>query len=681
MAEDRVSGALQLSYRIAEIRSGDEERIDSSFLRLYKVRLSKDVTSTVNFTGSFDLSEQETNEVKTTSQIPELRLTVCSDVVNGNVGYRLVEKGLHGLTTASDEERRTTESWNVDLATAALERTRIRMSYRRDRDYDYLPVRSTDTLKDDWFWTIDHEVMDSLSVGYSLRLRESQDLAADVRQDYQSNEGWLRFNDRYLDDELAISGSYTHTVSETDISVGSTPYDVETQVAPLAGLGRETTPGAGIALDPLGALIDGDLKSSVGFNIGGAGNTDRNLGLDLNRATRVDELRVYTTDATFTPADYTWALYSSDDGVFWSQISASASFVYDDEKDYFAITVPGVEKRYLKVVNTTNDATVSPIYVTEIEAYSLEPHAADSSDSDMAVTKNIQLNMNYRPKEWLQLSYDMSQIRRMEEAGADEVRHDTHNAGVRVSHNLGAYVTATGQYQRRLETQTGELDRTSDSYLANLLAQPMETLDVDLSLSRVDSREGSQEVSSNSVAQMHVGALLRKGAQLDVESGLSVNENFQSDAVTTARNLDTSLRLELTRSLTADLIHDMSWTETEQASNVTRGRTSFSKLALYYRPSRVLYLRGSYSLDQDHITGVETTRQECTLGWLLTRKLQLDTGWSLERNGSEKKIFNVDLAWTLSRMLNLRFGYDWTWHQADILTEVHQYSMDLSAKF
>ncbi|MGX9367113.1 hypothetical protein ACTVJH_13925 [Desulfoplanes sp. PS50] len=414
---------------------------------------------------------------------------------------------------------------------------------------------------------------------------------------------------------------------------------------------------------------------------GGGGNTNRNLGLDLNRATRVDELRLYTSDATFTPADFTWALFASDDGFFWTQISASASFVYDDEKNYFAITVPGVESRYLKVVNTTNDATVSPIFVTELEAYSLETHGVGSTDSEMAVTKNTQMSMSYQPRDWLQLSYNMSQIRRMEEAGADEIRRDTHSIGVRVSQPLGSYAMATGQYQRRLEIQTGELDRTSDTYLANLGAQPLETLDVDLSLGRVDSREGSENVACSSDAQVHVGALLRQGAHLDLESGLSVNENYQSESVTTARHLKSNLRLELTRSLTAMLIHDMSWTETEHALTVTKGRTSFSKVAMYYRPSRIFYLRGSLSLDQDHITGVDTTKQECSLSWLLTKKLQLDTEWSMELNGDEKKVFTMDLVWTLSRMLNVRVGYDWSWYQSDILTEVQQYSMGLSAKF
>ncbi|MBU1001577.1 MAG: hypothetical protein KKE73_03530 [Proteobacteria bacterium] len=679
--EDKISGALQLSYRITEIKSGDEEYIDSSFLRLYKLRLSKDITSSVNFTGSFDLSELENNERKSTSQIPELRLTLRSDVMNGNVGYRLVEKGVDGLTMSSNEDRRTTESWNLDLATSALEHTRTRISYRQDRDFDSLPVRSTDTLKDDLFWTIEHELLDSLNVGYSLRLRETRDLAAEVRQNYTANEGWLRFNDRYLDDTLDVAGSYTHTVNETETIVGDTPYDIAKQVAALAGLGRDSTPGVGISLNPLPALIDGDLMTSTGSNIGGAGNTDRNLGLDLNRATKVDELRLYTTDVTFTPGDFTWALYSSDDGVFWSQVSASASFAYDDEKNYFAITVPGVKKRYLKVVNVTNDATVSPIHVTELEAYSIETRAPGSTGDDLSVTKNAQLSLNYRPRDWVQLSYDMSAIRSMEEAGAEEQQRDTHNVGVRVIRELGSSVTATGQYQRRLETQTGELDRTTDSYLANLAAQPMDRLDMDLSMNHVDLREGAAIVSSNNIAQMHMGALLRQGAQLDVESGVSMSENMQTDSLTTSRNMDTNLRLELTRSLTMDLIHDMRWTETEQASLVTRGRTSFSKLSMYYRPSREVYLRGSYSLDQDHLTGEETTKQECSLSWLLTKKLQLDTGWSMERNGDKKKVFNADLAWTLSRMLNLRFGYDWSTHHGDILTEVQQFSMDLSAKF
>jgi hypothetical protein len=680
-AADSINGALQLSYRLSDIRSGDQERIDTYFLRLYKIGLSKDVTPTVTLSGSFDLSELENNEKRSTSQIPELRLTVASDVVNGNLGYRMVEKGRYGLTIGTDEDRRTLESWNLDMASSALEDTRARMSYRRDRDYDYLPVRQTDTQKDDWFWSIDHELFEPLSVGYSLRLRESDDMAAEVRRETEINEGRLRFRDDYLDGTLSASGSYTHTVSETTTVVGGKTYVMETQREPALGLGRNTTPGPGTALTPWPALIDGDLTTSVGFNIGGAGNTNRNLGLDLDRAAKVDELRVYTTDATFTPGDFTWAVYSSDDGISWALVSASASFSYDDEKDYFSITVPGVEKRFIKVLNVTTDATAPPIYVTELEAYSLGTRASGSTDDAMSVTKITQLGMGYRPIDWVQLSYDLSDIRRMEEAGADETKRDTHNAGIRVIRELGGNYTAAGQYQRRLETQTGEMSRVSDSYLANLAGRPMETVDTDLSLNRIISREGPELVSRNNVAQMHVGALLRQGAHLDLEGGLSSTENLQADSVTVGRNLDANLRLELTRRLTMELLHDMRWSETEQAGQVTEGQSSFSKAAMYFRPSRDVYLRGSYSLDRDHTTGEDTSRQECTLGWVLTRKLKFETGWSMEEGTERQKDFNADLAWSLSEVFNLRFGYDWIWHRADILTEVHQYSMDLTAKF
>ena len=679
-AEDRVSGSMQLSYRLSEIRSAGQERIDSMFLRLYKVGLNKDVTPTVTFQGSFDLTELEENEERSTRQVPELRLLVDSDVVDANLGYRLVERGLHGLTTGSDEDRRTTESWNVDLASRGLEDTRARTSYRRDRDYDHLSVRETDTCKDDFYASLDHELLDPLTVGYSLRLRQVEDYADEVTTLTETNEGRMRFRDTYLDGALNTSASYTHTVRETDTQVRGDTYETETSVLAAAGLGDDSEPAAGLPLPALPALIDGDLSTSTGVDIGGAGNTGRVFGLDLDRAGKVDELRLYTTDTAFTPGDYTWALHTSDDGVSWTLVRAAAAFTYDDEKNRFEITA-GTSSRWLKIVCTANDATVSPLYVTELEALTLESRGSGSVHKDMAVTKNAQMGLGYRPWDWLALSYDMSQSRRMPEAGAEEDRRDTHSASMRASRAVIEKLTAVGQVQRRLETATGELDRTSNSYLMQLLATPMPTLDSDLSLNRVDSSEGPQLVSRSDTAQLHTGAQLRPGMVLSMEGALSSNRNYTTDVDVAGRSLETSLQMELAKSLKADLSHDMRWTETTLPSATVKGHTSFSKAALYFRPSRDVYLRGSGSVDRDHEAGTQTLRQECRLSWRATRKIQLEAGWATERNEDQKDSANADLTWALSQVFNLRMGYDWMWYRSDVLTEIVQYSVDLTAKF
>jgi hypothetical protein len=94
-----------------------------------------------------------------------------------------------------------------------------------------------------------------------------------------------------------------------------------------------------------------------------------------------------------------------------------------------------------------------------------------------------------------------------------------------------------------------------------------------------------------------------------------------------------------------------------------------------------VYLRGSGSVDRDHEAGTQTLRQECRLSWRATRKIQLEAGWATERDEDQKDSANADLTWALSQVFNLRMGYDWMWHRSDVLTEIVQYSIDLTAKF
>ena len=689
---DDIHGLAHLTYRSTETETEGEKETFWQFSQIYNLGVSKAFTPKVDFTADIDVNVAETDKESqnTTRMSPDLRLNVTNEYFDANTGYRMTERGLDILSVEADEDRRTTESWNANFATKSERYPRVRLRYDEDQDYDHLDVRETDTKTTNFSGSTDYTYR-FLNLYYEYRRNTSDDFVTDGTQDTDIHEGRVNFRKSFLQNKITSSGSYSITNSKTETKTREQGIPLDEPRMASRGLYSDdpTDPGS-ITLSPLPALIDGNESTSTGINIGsGSSHDDQNIGVDLNLATEVQKIYLYTTtpspdptlpDPGFRVNDFRWAVYSSSDNVTWTVITNNAGFVYDTDENRFEISFTRTRARYFKVVNTANDDLID-VFVTEIEANDVTTFAAFTTTDTERTTETIQANLGYKPTDWLSFTYDFTQDEQETEPDSETTRRHTHNVSGRVERELHKYLTTWAQYRRRWEDDTEAEDTTTDTYLVHFLSSPLETLDTDLSLNHTETKEDSDTRSKSSSALLQITARLREGADLDVDGNITRSENLVSESETTSKFINSNLRLELTRMLTAEIEYNRNWTDTEQPSGDTTGRTSLAELTLYWRPSRDFYFRGSYGIDRDEESGDETSRQQYNMNWLMTEKMQLDMGYTLDSNDTDTQTYSSNLSWDLSRMLTLRFGYDWSRQEADTITETQTFTTDLSARF
>ncbi len=163
------------------------------------------------------------------------------------------------------------------------------------------------------------------------------------------------------------------------------------QRQPVAGLSIvETFPATPIlvTLSPNAALVDGDVTTKAGVNLGTAAGVPpiayRDLGAQLQDAvTPVSAIHV-SLDGALPPElvdDLAWDAYRSDDNLEWTPVALAGAVVFDDVHSRFEIPISRTQARYLKVVTrplpvgATSDPLYREIFVTELQLFDLVPVA------------------------------------------------------------------------------------------------------------------------------------------------------------------------------------------------------------------------------------------------------------------------------------------------------------------
>jgi hypothetical protein len=382
-------------------------------------------------------------------------------------------------------------------------------------------------------------------------------------------------------------------------------------------------------------------------------------------------------------------VYHSSDNLNWTQITSSANKEYDTINERFEISFTATTARYFKIVNTAND--LNNLYVTEIEALSYKTYAAFTTTETEQTTQNTQANIRYKPMDWLSFTYDFTQDE--QKTDSEKNRRQAHNMNCRAEREFNKYISAWAQYGKRMEYDSEAEDKITDTYLLHFLSSPLTTLNTDLSLNHTVSKEDGETQSKSSSALFQISAKLREGADLNLDANITHSENLASLSETTIKSINSELRLELTRMLTAEIEYDTSWMETQQSEpdGDTTGKTSSARVILYWRPSHDFYFRGSCSIDKD-TAGLKTLQMQYNMNWLMTEKMQLSMGHTLDEgfdkfdicdiynNDTLKSTYSADLSWNLSRIFTLRFNYNWS-RQKEDMTETQTFITNLSASF
>ncbi len=682
---DDIGGSADLTYRSTETKTGEAEESSWSFTQNYNLQATKEFNPKVNFAANLGININETNDTKTTLLTPDIRLNLRNEYFDADTGYRITEKGLDVLTMISDEDRFTTESWNVNFSTKSEEYPKVQLRYNEDINYDHLAVHDTDSKTTNFSGTADYTYR-FLNFNYEYRNNVLDDYVTEAITETDTHYGRVDFRKSFWKNRISTSGSYSITNTNTETETGGQEFRI--------------------------------------------GITHQNIGLELTSDEPIDQIYLYTTtpEPAFNENKFTWAVYYSGDNKTWTLITSKADPVdYNMSEERFEISFAQKTALYFKVVNTTNDT--NNLYVTKIEAYNNNapvtpllhgwycqddtPDLSDMNPEDDLIignasiniggyttqvpfttteteqtTQTTQANLRYKPMDWLSFTYDFTQDEREtnpDQEESEKTRRRTHNMNCRVERELHKYITAWAQYGRRLEydSESEAEDKITDTYLLHFLFSPLTTLNTDLSLNHTVSKENGETESKSSSALLQISAKLREGADLNVDANITRSENLVSQSETTIKSINSDLRLELTRMLTAEIEYDTNWTETQQSEpdGDTTGRTSNARIIFYWQPSHDFYLRGSYDIDRDEKSGEETTQQQYNMNWLMTEKMQLDMGYSLNRNDSVSSTYAANLSWNLSRVFTLRFGYDWSRQKKDMTETTQTFTTNLSARF
>ena len=211
---------------------------------------------------------------------------------------------------------------------------------------------------------------------YTYETEAQRDHAADIERDRDEHEARVSYRDDHLDGKLttALSLSVQRRNLDVTSSSGADSALPPVEVFPVQGLSAlDDTPALG-GLTEAAALIDGDDTTASGINIGGfgsGGEPDWNIGVRVPNGSTVD-LAVVSTAVEIDSLlvdQYAWSVWSSTDNSFWTQVTSSAAYTYEEAFRRFRISFPDVTTQYLKVVATAVAPTAPAVFVTEMRVF------------------------------------------------------------------------------------------------------------------------------------------------------------------------------------------------------------------------------------------------------------------------------------------------------------------------
>ncbi|MBW2644916.1 MAG: hypothetical protein JRE23_01830, partial [Deltaproteobacteria bacterium] len=423
---DDISGSAQIYWQTTSTEEEHEKEKSWYLSQTYNLGLSKDVTPNISFSGDLGINTTESDDTKTTRMYPSFRLNLTNEYFDANGGYQLYERGLEIFGMPSDETRRTNETWNTNLSTKSTSYPRLRFRYDKNRLYDHLSIHETDTRSERYEATADYTYQ-FLNFAVKHYKNVSDNFVADSTQTTTNDEGRVEFRQSFWDNRFSSSGSYRWTEQETESMTRRQDVRVSIERDRKVGLyDRDTTPTADLLTDtPL--LIDDNISTSAGINIGSNGNDYQNIGAELTSPEEIEEIWIYTdveyTDNTNNPVR--WDVYSSGDGTIWTSIATNATSEYVLSEKRFEISFPQTTASFFKVVNTTQ-ASVVNLDVTEIRLFGYTTQAAHTTDTTTVTRENIIFNAGLRPVDWGVIQYDFTQDESETDPDSSKTRRYTH---------------------------------------------------------------------------------------------------------------------------------------------------------------------------------------------------------------------------------------------------------------
>ena len=625
-------------------RTSENGDKDWMFLENYSLGLEKELTDTIDVSGSVRYTKKRDSE----KTLQTINPSVALDWKNYIFSFYISASSNRRLD--SDGPDYTSNTWDANLSSNwGPKWPSIRLYYGQGRDYDDQHPRQTDTKSKHKGVDVNYQ-FSIFKVYYNYRDSKDEDLVDDSTSWDYNHFASIEASKDLFNHRLSLSTSnqisYTKNVTETKAKGGKVTIPV-TVVSGYSGVDDSPDDGT-LGINP--ALVDGDRFTSAGVDIG---NTeDENLALETVYR-KVNLIYVYTEDDVPDAwvSQFRWELYKSGDGTNWDLVALNLSYSYNHDMKRFEIELPDVSDRYVKlyVAQIPNSGDV---YVTEMEAY-YEEVTGKSKVTTVNRYRGLRssFNLDWRPWDTVLASYSFTLDKSKPDPGPDS-RDLYHSA--RVEWSPSRYFSPSVQLGTTSRDTQGEKKRKSYSYSLTVNSSPLDTLDLSWGASRSEYYEGGDKESRTDTLDFYATATIFPDLTANLDLVHTTTKDYEEGDTTRSFDARLTTTARLSPKLTLDGSLEYSHSSGEEDTTEER-----AYLSATWRVSDILLLSTTQDVRwEDEGTGYSSVY---TLWVAPTSKIQVNTQYTYSEpaDGDTSHVFSTFLSWAINRHFSFKSNYSY----------------------
>jgi hypothetical protein len=686
-AAEGIGGYVDLGYNnlasdSQDVLGNSSHTKTDSYTQRYNLSLSKTLFPYLRLyaSGLFDKTDSSTTTdgTKTDSTLtrvqPLVDLTLRSPVYTAGVRYSKREETSSSTGSPATTNINELYSGIMGMYPPARDLPSIEARVERSHLYDIDHV-TQDVVRDFAGLTMNYTPNDNITLQYRPSYIVSTDRLSGLETRSLSHVGRVEYAKSFFHNRVSFDTSYNVSYNELTTSVSGTGT-LDVSLVPFSGLSSiDDTPVDG-ALASNAALLDGNLTTSAGVNIGmpsiiGGDTRERNIGLDFSLAQDVNTLRVWVDrelPATIS-GSFSWDIYTSSDNLNWALYTTLSPAPFGQFDNRFEITFSSINTRYIKVVVKPLSAAVQgasgfpDIFVTEVQAFS-------SKSAEQARGKKTSSSQvyNFDGKvlllESANLYYNLSYFFASVEPSGEQ------------RWTLSNMLTASHQFSRVFSgsARAGREDFSDPTdhglaYVADtsLDAVPLKTLRHNLSYSgrfeeRISGRTNTNTVFLNNHAEVY------QGVDLTASGGITFKDQ---DTGVREERTDLSAGANLQPHRTLNLNFNIVSSRGNSSGGGTQTTSTWSRRmdeAATYHPVETLYLVAGLSTVSDQDKTRRSRNYAFNWSPFFGGSLQFAFAYteSLEsEKNSRVRTYSPSLTWKITRTTYLAAAYQDTKSKSD----------------
>ena len=513
----------------------------------------------------------------------------------------------------------------------------------------------------------------NLSLDYAYLRVKTDERTFDFDTLEQNHFGKIQYAHNFFDNRLSMGTSYTLNYTKLEFTSGT--GSAEIPLLRSAGLfSLDNTPDDGPALSANPALIDGNVVTSAGIDIGTNGDQTQavNIGVDLGLPQTVDQIRIWV-DRELTAVianSFSWDVYTSPDNTdlsVWTLVATVSPAAFGTFETRFEISFAAVNTRFIKVVTRPLSLVVPGannfpnIFVTEIQAF-ITQSGADADTESEVTDHNYSLNLTGRLSDKTTVGYTL--LYSQQNLDPQNEKRTQLSNGINLSHIFNNTFSSSA-YGQRTDRSVLDEDDINYTYGAALKAAWLRTFNQSLTYSGIYEDSDFGTAYQNSIF-LRSNSILYRGWSAFVDVGYSWEEPVDGSQIN-SYFLRPGTNFQPHRKVTLNL--DYQYKRTEQ-SGLDIGPRTESKwdVQAFYTPLDTLSLFARINgVERD---GSTNTFQNYTVTWSPFRDGDLQFFFryneSLISEGNQKqRVVGPSLKWTIGRHIFLDTSYSYNLSDSD----------------